>query len=299
MNKTAALPAVLFFVALLTACSPQEKFQSSWQSIPVHVDGDPSEWELPLKLYDESTQLNYTLSNDEQNLYLCIRAASERTKQQIIRGGMQFWIDTTGKKNQQTGIRYPVLAFQRHSERNSSESTSGTDSEQNASQDSRSFHERFLSKEREMTVTGFLSPVSNGLIPIQNIYGIKVSLNWDSSGVMVYEASLPLKLFCESPFSLLKKNKKRTFSFSITTNVVPRERRNGSSGREQQSSGGNDESESGYAGAGMRGGGMRGSGMHGGGRRGGGGRGFENNDGTNESKTFWMQFQLAVKPQIL
>jgi hypothetical protein len=276
-----------YLILLQTGCSPAEVYQNLWQSTPVKVDGNAREWELPLKLYDENTRLNYAVSNDEENLYVCIRAVNEQLQTQIIRGGMELWIDTTGKKHQQVGIRFPLTSFtaKKSSDEKTPERTSSREAWQKP--DTKISHQSFLSQSQEMVLTGFRSPVSSGLTPLKNVYGINVRINWDSTGILIYEAEIPLKTLCETLF-VNEKGKPRIYGFSITVNGLP-------TGQGRRGGGEGEENEGGMGGGRMGGGGMGGGGMHGGGGRGGGMHhsGGGSASDMNEAKSFWMQFQLA------
>ena len=99
------LIGTIFF---FSSCSPKAMYQTSWQTKPVVADGDPSEWFIPLRFYDADTKLNYTLSNDNEKIYLCVRIVDELSQAKVIRNGLNIWFDTLAKRNKQCGILFPV-----------------------------------------------------------------------------------------------------------------------------------------------------------------------------------------------
>ena len=99
-----SISTIFFF----SACSPKAMYQTSWQTKPVVADGDPSEWFIPLRFYDADTKLNYTLSNDNEKIYLCVRIVDELSQAKVIRNGLNIWFDTLAKRNKQCGILFPV-----------------------------------------------------------------------------------------------------------------------------------------------------------------------------------------------
>src|ERR1700749_4988033 len=108
MYKKVIAVLSICIISLLAACSPKAMYQSGWQSTPVVADGNASEWRIPLRFYDTDTKLNYTLSNDNENIYLCVRIVDELSQAKVIRNGLNIWFDTLAKNNKQCGILYPV-----------------------------------------------------------------------------------------------------------------------------------------------------------------------------------------------
>ena len=58
-----------------------------WQYKPVKADGVLSEWQVPLRYFDDKSKLQYTITNDSVNLYVCIRATDEESQLKIVRSG--------------------------------------------------------------------------------------------------------------------------------------------------------------------------------------------------------------------
>ncbi len=261
----------LFIIALIilfNACSPKIIKQISWQSIPVKVDGNASEWES-MKYFCTKNKLTYTVSNDSNNLYICITTLDRTTQIKILRAGMELSIDTTGKNRSQLVISYPLAqnkgdrkAEQRQEINNQGESGSI------------SMMKKKLSPEQStMNLFGFKHTI-NGVSPINIKNGINVSMGIDSSQVLTYEASIPLRTFYKA--SLEPNDTNRVFGFNIKVNGVQLSQ--------------NDEG--GHIGRG----GMSKGGQGGSGRRGGGGRGMGGNGNDRgalaESYTCEMLFHL-------
>src|ERR1051325_10066706 len=104
----AGIIPILLFIASLTSCAPKEIYESAWRPTPIKADGIAAEWEIPLRYYDNETRLNYAIANDKENLYICIRVTDKLNQMKIIRAGLQLWMDTTGKKQQQVGVLFLV-----------------------------------------------------------------------------------------------------------------------------------------------------------------------------------------------
>jgi hypothetical protein len=58
--------------------------------------------------YTEKGMFYYLISNDSDYVYVDIRIFDDEIKKQIVREGLTIWIDPTGKKARNTGVRYPA-----------------------------------------------------------------------------------------------------------------------------------------------------------------------------------------------
>jgi hypothetical protein len=250
-------------ICLFVSCTHTLYNSSSWQSKPVAVDGQLTEWPNPLRFYDQETGINYSISNDHYNLYFCCSISNEFLQTKILRAGLDFVIDTLGKKSFGVGIKYPIG--------NSPDRNTGTENNPDARPDvngrsgGRSgFKLKLLAEAREMELIGFKSHIGKiiSLSPPSNT-GISAAINFDERGIMNYEAVIPFSTFYKN--ELTPSDSNTIFNYQIKINPDTR-----------SSSGNNGVSGSG--GGGMHRGGMRGGGMGGGGMRGGGMRGGGMND---------------------
>ena len=276
MNKILKLKyAVIISIFLLMnyGCT-KTIYPTAYQTTPVTVDGDLKDWNLPLQYYDEESRLNYSLSNDEQNLYICVRAVDQQSQLKMIHAGFNVWIDTTGKRNQTVGIRFPLdeKLLPHHTPEHR---------EKGKMPDMNNLMSKMVLEQSQMQLLGFKN-ANNGVSPLHNESGISAAIKWDSSGVLAYEAVIPFKTFFKDKISFSNLSKTWTISFVLNGIEQPADKKEG----------GDD------AGGGNRGGGMGGGGMRGGGMRGGGGS-HGGHGGPNaelsESKTVWNYVHLTLK----
>jgi hypothetical protein len=261
--------STLFIILLFAACAPQPViFENNWQNHPVKVDGKATEWEIPLQYYDNDTKLNYTITNDDSNLYYCIRITDDKQEMRVMKAGMQVRIDTSGKKADGAIVEYPFSATGAKREGGKSRYSEGNKDSSAMS----SAHSHFKESSSTMHLTGFLPPVG-GITPVPNVYGIQVCIARDSSGVMLYEAKIPFKTFYKPNLTNADKNK--VFGITFVLNAM-----SGNGGGGHHGGGG-----------GMGGGGMGGRGG-GGGHRGGGG---SEDDGSLSSEALSFKIKLATK----
>ncbi|MXV17028.1 hypothetical protein [Hufsiella ginkgonis] len=75
----------------------------------IKIDGKATEWPA-FQAYNKSTSLFYTITNDDDNLYLAVQSTNSGITNKIMRGGLTFTVNTTGKKKEKEGISimFPV-----------------------------------------------------------------------------------------------------------------------------------------------------------------------------------------------
>ncbi|MEI8203622.1 MAG: hypothetical protein WCH34_11450 [Bacteroidota bacterium] len=254
---------VLFILGVLTSCS-QKTFETlEWQNNKVVADGKINEWANPLRFYDHNSKINYAISNDRQNLYVCMKISDETMLIKILRGGMEFRIDTLGKKTFPIALLFPLPGQQMMLK----DKKNGMPSEKSygEKQNPLGYLQNLINQIKTLQLVGF-KPPNNGTQSLLNIStGISAAVNMDSLGIMYYEAIIPFKTFYKNELSIADTGK--VFNYEIIVNALPSPKRE--SGNEGDMGGG-----SGMGGSGHRGGG----GMYGGGR----GAYGEHNSGNSE-----------------
>lgn len=70
------------------------------------VDGEMTDWPGGSTAYFEDLSLQLGLRNDNQNLYVLFRFNNQAWAQAIRIGGVTLWLDSSGKKKKDFGIRY-------------------------------------------------------------------------------------------------------------------------------------------------------------------------------------------------
>jgi uncharacterized membrane protein YgcG len=234
----------------------------------VTIDGSLKEWGDSLSYYNPETQLNYTLANDKDNLYLVLKTDDPARQHSILTYGVTLSVDTKGHKKDSYSVTFP---FQ---EQGNDEATD--DNKMAIS----------LSKLKRIKADGF-KDVENDVFTLQNTYGFRVAMDYDKKGFLVYEEVIPLSLFHADD---LKKNE---WAFDIKINAPQVIAKTGDDATKSESPGG--RGGGGHRGGG--GGGGRGGMGGGGGRSGaGGGRGqysSEHHDGAAKAVDFWTKYTLA------
>jgi hypothetical protein len=267
---------ILIYVSF--SCAEKKYTTASWQNNPVNVDGIMSEWPDPLRFYDMDSKLSYSISNDHQNLYFCCTVSSEYLQRKILNSGIDFGIDTLGKKSFGVKISYTFGKLSARGQTiqpaQNQDSKAMANTGQNWKQNRSENKTRPLTESTDLELNGFKPGIAKN-IPLArpNDAGIMAAINFDERGFMNYELLIPFSTFYKP--ELTQSDSNRIFSYEIKING-------------ETKAGGSASGNYRMSGGGMRGGGMRGGGgMHGGGMRGGrmSGNRFIGENGSNPDRT--------------
>jgi hypothetical protein len=270
---------VLMLLVAMVFASCSRKIYSSlqWQSNKVVADGKIPEWDNPLRFYDYKSKINYTISNDNKNLYLCFKVSDETEKMKILHSGVEFRIDTTGKKSYPIIFTYPLPNEQmqmQHGKRGENQADASSGERQNRSY----MLQKRLSLAKDVQLVGFKPPLDG--IVISGTSGIYVAINIDSSGVMFCESIIPFGTFYKNELEPVDSN--RVFGFELIVNAFEAPTHEGG----EEGGGGGMQGGGGMSGGGMHGGG--GGGMH-------GGHGSMESGAMSESNKIKNTLKLAFK----
>ncbi len=258
---------------------------SLWHNKDIIREKETGVLETPLRFFDPKSRLQYTILNDNENLYICLKAMEDQSQLKLMRSGLQLWIDTTGRGKKLINLSYPLPA-------EDSNGGQGREMKDPGNKDKAAMHNHFLLSHPDMMLTGFKNPM-NGLLPLENKFGIAVTIHWDSIGTLVYKARIPFRTFYHE--SLNSRDLTKLMSISL---IVPALARTGEGGKAAAGARGN---RGGGMGGGSMGGGMRGGmggsmggGMHGG-SRGGSRSGGEYNSGQSSDLSSETNIKLNIK----
>jgi hypothetical protein len=179
---------ILFAVAILMnlpAAFSQKKAEminTRWANSPVVADGSLTDWPDSLTLYNEATNLYYSLANDDKNVYLALRSASKQDLTKILAGGISFSANIEGKKKDHPTVIFPVLDRTPGKNRNSKEQPEVDE-----------MQKQILSRIKDIKVAGFKEIIDGG-ISLQNTYGIRAAASFDEKNNLIQEIIIPLSL---------------------------------------------------------------------------------------------------------
>lgn len=274
MNKKLILSA--FTVLFLVGCSPKLYPVGSFQSSPILVDGNAIDWELPLRFGSEKEALRYSITNDNENIYVCVASDFMPTQMRMLRAGIAIYVDVKGKEGKSMGVNFPFMGKKRNA------APVPMDKNQQSNLRKGNFNDENIKKLALMEANmfksfGFLNN-ANGIFELAAINPIKIGVNYDINDILIIEARIPIKIFYDKE---LNAQNAPNISVGVELNSIP----------------GGEANRGGQMGGGGGGGMSRGGG--GGMSRGGGGgmsRGNISGGAGNPVPSInWYPFKLAVK----
>jgi len=178
---------VLIFALLLgsMAVFGQRKLvndQLNWAG-GLSVDGDLADWGGQLKHNNPSQKMSYELRNDDQQLFIAIRIVDQQRQVQALTQGVRFMLNMEGKKRPGPAMVFPMV------DRISFRSIMSTENE-NRPEDIRV---GALQSVRGIQVLR-IGDLLDGLISLDNQYGIEVGAMIDQDDALCIEMRLPFSL---------------------------------------------------------------------------------------------------------
>ena len=185
----------IIFLLLAAGCSSSRQSEASeksspkaiWQSQPLTIDGSDRDWVKPLPYVVHEENVNYSISNDQQNLYVLMSTASRQEQQKIIQGGMSVWVNTKGDKSigDAAGIGYPL--------------DEGNDPDRKLMEEAQP--QRYqrktvtLADKKTYGLYGFNkdSSIRKYNYGDTNFVGVVMRMDYNNSGDLIYEAAIPLQ----------------------------------------------------------------------------------------------------------
>src|ERR1700744_2117622 len=77
----------------------------------IKIDGKLTEWDDTFKAYNNTTDIYYTVCNDDKNLYLIVKAGTQWIGNKVLAGGINFAINTANKKKEEGAytVVFPLI----------------------------------------------------------------------------------------------------------------------------------------------------------------------------------------------
>lgn len=174
-------------IILFTLGTQAQDIRSWWIQQPVKVDGYTNEWPETFRYYDGNTMLQFSVANDSNNLYLCLKANEPMAQRNLLRSGLAIWVDPKGKKKEQAGVVFPMK------KEHGAPATHERPEFQDPGAPRRAMNQmkqHVLLTQNTMLLYG-LSPAGKEEVPLKNDYGIEAAISWDTLDIMVLEYKIP------------------------------------------------------------------------------------------------------------
>jgi hypothetical protein len=281
---------------------------SSFYKTGIKVDGNPAEWPSGMFYCNSDAMVFFATVNDSSHLYFCLQIPDPKEQMDILRDGLELWVDPQGKKKKsysirvtcvrKPGMKQPVEAGNNRTRPFPGDTLTPPRGTQALGGDRRKAvpqgqyksmpKQEFKSFPVEIKTTGFLEEFSSPGFSVTKDQGFAASFANDTTGTLVLELRIPLNAFPVNP--MLSK------SVALGFEIVKKGDEDRPSAPPGRPEGGPPGGRSGPGGGGMSGDGPGGGGMSGGGR-GMGGPGGPPSGGElrNQPTTcrIWHKFSLA------
>ncbi len=266
MKNTLIFSVAFAGIVVYSGCSPKLMPEGHFQDTKVVVDGNINDWGLPLRFSNPEYSMQYSVTNDDKNIYVCVYTKDESFKKRILKAGMSICFDPKGEKDKKMSLVFPVKKPDDAADNRSS-------SDPIRYTDTKSSEQQLLLQSDYYNTIGFLN-FENGQFDIsymKNNIQVAIKLNDDSS--LVYESAIPVRYILGA--DLQPGYAAKNFSVGIVVNELNHTAGNSNNGYRPHSS---------YGGGGMRG-------MHGMG----GGRNYNSGNTSSKPEENWYQFRLVYK----
>jgi hypothetical protein len=267
-----SLSFLLTITFCLAACSHKLAPLGHYQTTHVVADGIPDDWTLPLRFANATYTLQYNITNDSKNIYICALSRDEQTMIRILRAGITVYFDPKGLNGRDISLHYPLRKQPDPNIRNHND-------EPLTNQNDTGWIHELLAQSDSYGTAGF-SGIDNGQFAVSDSKSpIRVAIQLTHhDSLLVYEAIIPIANVLGADLS--SRNPKKTFSVGVILNTP---------------SGQSVAAGHHHSGGGGRGLGLGMNGMHMGG---GGGGGSRRNYDTDDNPPIkedanWYEFRLA------
>lgn len=149
----------------------------------ISVDGDLSDWGTKLKNENTAQKMSFEIRNDDQYLFVAVRIVEQQRQVQAITQGISFMLNPEGKRKDGPGIVFPAVDRISFRAMMSSEN------------DDRPKDLRIGALQSVRGIQVFrIGDLLDGLISLDNQYGVQASANIDADDALCVEMRLPLSL---------------------------------------------------------------------------------------------------------
>jgi hypothetical protein len=213
------------FIGAMLSCSATKRTGSDknvntivWQVKPIVADGSNGDWGSPYNYMDGKAKIQYSFSNDKENLYITVMASDGMTQMKMLTAGMQVSIDLQGKKSQNTGISFP-LENQQPIKIEENEAKPELTPDRNSAAVKRLGN--LIGSAREFSLQGFNDCNGVYLIAQKNKCGIETKIGIDVNNELIWEAIVPFKSFYKASIDRSDLGKAVSICFEINALKKP------------------------------------------------------------------------------
>lgn len=170
------------------------KVASRFVATPPTIDGKATEWTDSLQ-YDANSHLQYQVLNDARNVYVRLKAADMPTQAKMAYLGMVVWLDSTGRNQQQLGVKFP-LPIDLNSIKAPAERPAGAMGPTAAERQEEHLKRLrgIIADAHQMELLNYRGSKEPVLTDSEAKLGVKAAIDLDARNNLVYELAVPLRL---------------------------------------------------------------------------------------------------------
>jgi len=197
-------PVLLLFISTLSFSAFSQKLPDKQEislraPANIKIDGKTTEWKNGLQAYNKATEVFYTLSNDDDKLYLTVQATDPNIIVKIVRGGITLTINPSLKKNDKDGVKITYPAYNDKYKPlylildNKPPTTKDIVKNKMQADSFMTVRNKQLTESIKFIEVSGVKTITDNLISVYNDEGIRAESRFDNKFCYTYELAIPLK----------------------------------------------------------------------------------------------------------
>ncbi len=159
----------------------------------IKIDGKATEWSNKFEAYNITTEVFYTLANDNQNLYLLLQATDETIIKKIAMGGVTLTVNTANKRDIKNAAAFTFPAYDSSNPASYFKFAKPKTSAQTNVDSLMNMHNNELTSTYKFIGIAGVEAIKDSLLAIYNKEDIMASAKFDSKLNYTYEMAVPIK----------------------------------------------------------------------------------------------------------
>lgn len=184
----------VLIVLVLCCCSfvyqgcSDRSYPSISRKSPLLIDGNSKDWNLPLPLFDQESKINYEVSNDANNLYVCMKLVDPQSQFKFLQNGFQLEVASSIIKAKKCLVEFPLADNLQPNLSMDYDNANPAAMEQKI----RMLKTNSIKSKVMMRLKGF-SNLPEGDVSLASKTGVNIAINFIEGDILIYEIALPLK----------------------------------------------------------------------------------------------------------
>lgn len=182
---------VIIIAAFVISGCNYYQVESIRKTRELKIDGNDEDW-IDAKYYINEHDVVFGVMNDNDFLYLCFYPTTNELTRQVLSQGLTLWINNSGKRKKEYGIRFPLgmQDFMNQQMQKENSNKSGQQGRKHKKIDPAMMDQMVKSISKELEIIG---PEKNKQknIKLENLHGLEVGIAFEKD-LFAYELKIPL-----------------------------------------------------------------------------------------------------------